>query len=81
MGWTNYPDGVSGSDAYFNPPPEPECPDCFAAIDWEWLYCPWCGARLRPDEWDDDCYIGPQAYDSGKDYDIDRALDGQRGLD
>ena len=35
-----------------------ECPECYAETDWEWLYCPWCGAKLRPDEWDGEEWLG-----------------------
>ena len=79
-GW-NMPDGVTGGEDYFNPPDEPTCPKCYADMDWEWLFCPWCGARLRPEEWLGDEWIGPQMYDSQRDLDVDRALDRKRGYE
>ena len=71
----NYPDGVDGASSNFNPPAEAECPECYSGIDWEWLYCPWCGTRLNPGEWDGDEYIGGSMYDCRRDYEVDRALD------
>ena len=74
MAGYNLPDGVTGGEDYFNPPDPPECPECYADLDWEWLYCPFCGKKLRPDEWVDDVYVGPQMYDCRRDYDVDMAL-------
>ena len=81
MAGYNLPDGVTGGEDYFNPPDPPECPECYADLDWEWLYCPLCGKKLRPDEWVDDVYVGPQMYDSARDYEVDKALDGKRGIE
>jgi hypothetical protein len=73
---SNYPDGVNGGEDYFNPPDKTgECPACYADTDWEWLYCPWCGTKLRPDEWMGDEYIGSQQYDCARDWEVDKALD------
>ena len=52
----NYPDGVSGSSDYFNPPEPPECPKCFAVLEPEWEYCPSCGMYLRDDYTPDDVF-------------------------
>ena len=67
---SNYPDGVNGSEDYFNPPPRnvPECPSCGRALEWEWDYCPWCG------DW-----LSAPLYDSRRDYEFDRGLDAMDG--
>ena len=75
MAGYNLPDGVTGGEDYFNPPDEPECPKCYGSVDWEYLYCPWCGEQLRKEQWDGDVYLGDQLYDCRRDYDVDRALD------
>lgn len=50
-GW-NYPMGVDGSHPYFNQPDPPICdnPKCYADLDWEWRYCPWCGKKVEDGE-------------------------------
>ena len=47
----NYPDGVNGSEDYFNPP---VCPGCYRELEDWWLFCPQCGTDLRITESDDD---------------------------
>ncbi len=76
MAGYNLPDGVTGGEDYFNPPDAPECRECCADIEDEWLYCPWCGAQLHPEEWIGGEWVGPQMYDCARDYEVDRALDG-----
>lgn len=44
---SNYPMGVDGTHPHFDWPDPPECPECYAEVDADWLYCPWCGARLE----------------------------------
>lgn len=56
----NYPPGVYDMHPHFYPPDPMECPECCADLDWEWLFCPFCGKKLHPEEWDGDVYIGPQ---------------------
>ena len=52
MGWSNYPDGVSGGDDYFNEPDPPECMNrkCCATLEPDWEFCPFCGWHI---DWDD----------------------------
>ena len=56
----NYPPGVYDMHPHFYPPDPMECPDCYADIESDWLFCPYCGRKLHPEEWDGDVYIGPQ---------------------
>ncbi len=60
---SNYPDGVTGGEDYFNAR-DMECPECGGEFEHiEWLYCPWCGAKLRRDE-----YIGCSPYETMRNY-------------
>ena len=40
--------------------PEPECPECGAAVQPDWIACPWCRADLEHEE----------QYDAGFDEDV-----------
>lgn len=46
----NYPDGIDGRHPYFNPPPEPVCPECGMETELDWRFCPMCGERLESPE-------------------------------
>ena len=73
---SNYPDGINGGEDYFNPPDlMAECGECYSDVDLDWLFCPWCGAKLHPEEWIGDEYVGSQMYDCQRDWEYDKALD------
>lgn len=49
---SNYPDTTYAGDprAPWNEPNPPECPKCYATLDYDWRFCPYCGERIDWDE-------------------------------
>ena len=49
----NYPMGVNGSSDYFNKP-DLYCPTCELDVEPAWEFCPWCGAHLEWEEYEEE---------------------------
>ena len=58
----NYPMGTNGSDAHFNEPNPPECPnrDCMATLEPDWEWCPFCGWHI---DWEMLNEVEPDDYE------------------
>ena len=67
----NYPDGIDGSHPYFNTDDALYCDECGEELPDDYPYCPWCGAPRSP----------VAMYDSRRDYEVDRHLDGWGGAE